>query len=135
MSSTFIYLNCAYSWWFVSLGVAILDNKEEEGLIIELDCNAKLGKDIIKGDPHDMSGNGKILWDIIQRRSCTVVNSTEKCKGVITRSRMKSGIKEESVLATSDKWIFNRVEQKNRRQKCKNISYHFLNNFATKFPF
>ena len=68
------------------------------GMVIEMDCNAKLGKKIIKGDPHDMSGNGKLLQEMIQRRNCTVVNSTEKCKGVITRSRMKGKKKEESVI-------------------------------------
>ena len=68
------------------------------GLIIEMDANAKLGKEIIEGDPHEMSSNGKLLWGILSRRSCTVVNSTEKCEGVITRSRMKKDVKEESVI-------------------------------------
>ena len=78
---------------------AIISCEERNcGLIIEMDCNAKLGKEIIKGDPHEMSNNGKMLWDIMIRRNCTVVNSTEICNGVITRSRMKSGVKEESVL-------------------------------------
>ena len=63
-----------------------------------MDCNAKLGKEIIKGDPHDMSSNGKLLWDIIQRRDCMVVNASEKCQGVITRSRLKNGVKEASVI-------------------------------------
>ena len=68
------------------------------GLIVEMDCNAKLGKTIIQGDPHEMSSNGKLLWDIIQRRDCCVVNATEKCEGTITRSRIKGGTKEESVI-------------------------------------
>ena len=69
------------------------------GLIIEMDCNAKLGKEVIQGDPHDMSNNGKLLWDIVQRRDCVVVNSlSDKCNGVITRSRMKSGVLEQSVI-------------------------------------
>ena len=68
------------------------------GLVVEMDCNAKLGKDIIKGDPHEMSSNGKLLWDIVQRRECTVVNTMDQCCGVITRSRMKGKVKEESIL-------------------------------------
>ena len=60
------------------------------GLIAEMDCNAKLGKEIIKGDPNNMSVNGKILWDLIERRDCMVVNTSEKCKGIITRSKIKS---------------------------------------------
>ena len=85
--------------FYCALEEAIVSCEERNcGIIIELDCNAKLGKDIIRGDPHDISRNGKLLWEMIQRRSCTVVNSSEKCKGVITRSRMKSGKKEESVI-------------------------------------
>ena len=76
----------------------VLCEQRNCGLIIEMDCNAKLGKEIIKGDPHDMSSNGKLLWDIIQRRDCMVVNASEKCQGVITRSRLKNGVKEASVI-------------------------------------
>ena len=67
---------------------------EQEGcaLIAELDCNAKLGCDIIKGDPNTISNNGKMLLDILERRQCMVVNGSEKCIGTITRSRMKGGI-------------------------------------------
>ena len=73
---------------------------EQEGyaLIAELDCNAKLGCGIIEGDPNTMSSNGKILWDIIMRRECSILNGSDKCTGTITRSRMKSGVKEESIL-------------------------------------
>ena len=68
--------------FYCTLDEAIVACEEREcGLIMELDCNAKLGKSIIKGDPHDMTNNGRLLWDIIQRRDCTVVNSTEKCRG------------------------------------------------------
>ena len=68
------------------------------GLIAELDFNAKLGMEIIKGDPNPMSVNGRLMWEIVQRQECTVVNATELCKGTLTRSRMKKDIKEESVL-------------------------------------
>ena len=68
------------------------------GFIAELDFNAKLGMEVLKGDPNAMSENGKLMWDIVQRHECTVVNTTELCKGTITRSRMKKEIKEESVL-------------------------------------
>ena len=85
--------------FYSTLEEEILRCEEDDcGLIAELDCNAKLGNQIITGDPNNMSSNGKIFWDIIQRRECTVVNATEKCEGCITRSRTKAGIKEESVL-------------------------------------
>ena len=72
--------------------------KENCALIAELDCNAKLGNEIIKGDPNTISANGRILQDILERRECVVVNASDKCTGTITRSRMKGGSKEESVL-------------------------------------
>ena len=46
----------------------------DRGVIIELDANAKLGKDVIKGDPHKMSENGKLLMEIIHRQNLFVVN-------------------------------------------------------------
>ena len=72
--------------------------QENCALIAELDCNAKLGTGIIEGDPHTMSSNGKVLWDILERRGCSVINGSDKCKGTITRSRMKGGVEEKSVL-------------------------------------
>jgi exonuclease III len=76
----------------------LLCEQENCGLIAELDCNAKLGKELIQGDPNTMSNNGKMLWEIMERRECTVINTTKKCNGVITRSRQKGKTKEESVL-------------------------------------
>lgn len=66
--------------------------------IIELDCNAKLGKEVIKGDPKEMSENGKLLWDIVQRRNLVVGNALDKCEGVITRKRETITGIEESVI-------------------------------------
>ena len=34
-------------------------------VVIEMDCNAKLGSSIIKGDPHQMSENGAMLNEIL----------------------------------------------------------------------
>ena len=72
--------------------------QENCALIAELDCNAKLGRGIIEGDPHIMSCNGKVLWDILERRGCSVINGSDRCTGTIKRSRMKGGILEKSVL-------------------------------------
>jgi exonuclease III len=76
----------------------MLCEQENCGLVAELDCNAKLGKELIEGDPNVMSNNGKMLWEIMERRECTVVNTTKECNGVITRSIQKGKTKEESVL-------------------------------------
>ena len=50
--------------------------------------NSKFGKSVIKDDPSDkMSDNGKILFDIIESENLVLVNSTNKCKGTISRYR------------------------------------------------
>ena len=66
--------------------------------LVQLDANAKVGKDIIKNDPNEMSKNGQLLWDIVERRNLFIVNSSEKCKGLITRSRETIAGKEESII-------------------------------------
>ena len=64
-----------------------------------MDANSKLGPDIIKGDPHCQSENGKLLAAIIKRHVLVVMNSSEKkCTGKITRRRITSKIKEESII-------------------------------------
>ena len=44
-------------------------------IIIEMDSNSKLGPDIIPGDPHQQTNNGKLLAGIIQRHGLIVANS------------------------------------------------------------
>ena len=100
--------------FYSTLEAEILKCEEHNcGLIAEMDCNAKLGNQLIPGDPNAMSTNGKFLWDIIERRCCIVVNATDKCNGTITRSRLKGGKKEESVLdyVVVNPLIFPYVEQ------------------------
>ena len=55
---------------------------------VELDGNGKFGGDIIRGDPHEMTQNGKILYDILTRNNLILVNSTSKSSGLITRQKM-----------------------------------------------
>ena len=40
-----------------------------KSILIELDANSKLGNDIIPGDPHSQSENGKLLAGIIRRHN------------------------------------------------------------------
>ena len=49
-------------------------------------------------DKHPMSRNGKILVAIIDRHSLFVVNSSDKCNGLITRRRVTTQRTEESSL-------------------------------------
>ena len=84
--------------------LAILDQEIENAKIsnclvcIQMDANAKFGKDVINGDPNELSSNGELLLDLITRKSLILVNSTDKCLGIITRERVKGNKTERSVL-------------------------------------
>ena len=53
-----------------------------------MDANAKVGNTIIKEDPHNMTNNGKLLLDVVQRQGLIIGNSLDICKGLITRERL-----------------------------------------------
>ena len=61
------------------------------------DLDAKLGKDIIKGDIHDMSTNGEHLMSITEKYNLTVVNSLDICRGLFTGVNNKNTM-EKSIL-------------------------------------
>ena len=67
-------------------------------VIIELDANAKLGSQLVPGDPHQQSVNGSILAGIISRQNLIVCNSLSLTTGVITRQRTTINGEEESVI-------------------------------------
>ena len=67
-------------------------------ICIEMDANSKLGQKIIKGDPRDISKNGKLLKQVVDENNLVVVNGTELCDGVLTRQRKTVDRNEESVL-------------------------------------
>ena len=61
------------------------------------DLNAKLGKDIIKEDIHDMSTNGEHLMSIIEKYNLTLVNSLDIFRGLFTKVNNKNTM-EKSIL-------------------------------------
>ena len=65
---------------------------------MEMDANAKLGPNIVKGDPKEQTNNGKLLLDVVKENDLTIVNGTNLCEDVITRSRKTVNNTEESVL-------------------------------------
>ena len=67
-------------------------------LCVSMDANAKLGKNCIEGDPHNISQNGRLLLNIIDRLNLVVVNSTNKCHGKITRMKKVKNKVEESII-------------------------------------
>lgn len=71
---------------------------EDKSIVIEMDANAKLGDEIINLDPHKISENGKILYEIMERQNLVAVNSMELCNGVITRHRDTINGEEKSAI-------------------------------------
>ena len=83
---------------------SVLDQQIENAMnndcmvCVQLDANGKVGRELINGDPHDISPKGQLLIDLIERKCLILVNGTDKCYGVITRMRNKKGKMEKSVL-------------------------------------
>ena len=71
---------------------------EGKSIFIELDANSKLGKELIPGDMHSQTENGKLLADIIDRHGLVLGNSMDVCKGLVTRKRTTKTAIEESII-------------------------------------
>ena len=65
---------------------------------VEMDANAKLGSDSIKGDPHPQSQNGELLHAIIVRNNLSLCNNSKDCTGIITRRKQTIKGLEESII-------------------------------------
>ena len=71
----------------------------DSGFILHFDGNLWAGPNLVPGDPRPQNQNGKLFMDFLSRHpNLTVVNSLPICEGLITRSRIKEGIPERSVL-------------------------------------
>ena len=86
------------SYWHELEAEVIRAKDSNRNIIIQMDANAKLGSNIIKGDPHKMSNNGKLLHDLIKRQDLLVVNSLDICNGSITRERTVENKCEKSLI-------------------------------------
>ena len=86
--------------FFNALEEEIVKAKTNDKLVyIQMDANCKLGPQIIEGDTHSQSVNGKILSGIIKRNALSVINSSkEKCKGKFTRVRSTKHKQEQSII-------------------------------------
>ena len=87
-----------YKFW-QEVEEEILNAKDNNCLLLmQLDANAKIGKENLKNDPNNISSNGKILLDICERQNLTITNTLDICKGVITRERITRNNVERSVI-------------------------------------
>ena len=74
-------------------------SKTNAGFVLHFDGNLWAGSSIIPGDPKTQNRNGKMFQDFFNRHpQLSVVNSLSLCEGLITRSRLRDGQLEESVL-------------------------------------
>ena len=67
-------------------------------VFIEMDSNAKLGKELVTGDPHSQTVNGQHLAWVIEENDLVVVNGSKVSEGIITRYRETVNGVEEAVL-------------------------------------
>ena len=73
--------------------------KAGAGFILQFDGNLWAGNKIIPNDPRPQNKNGQFFEQFLRRNPrLTVVNALPQCRGLVTRSRIKEGVKEESVL-------------------------------------
>ena len=85
-------------WHFIDEEVSTAWNVGS-GFILQFDGNLWAGSGIIPGDPRNQNKNGKLFQEFLSRHpNLTVVNALTLCQGLITRSRIKEGKPEESVL-------------------------------------
>ena len=74
-------------------------NQNSSGLVLHFDGNLWAGQNIVPGDPRIQNRNGKLFQSFLKRHPhLTVFNSLPLCEGLITRSRLRDGKWEKSVL-------------------------------------
>ena len=85
--------------FFMKLEMA-MEEANNKGLhfCAHIDGNAKIGKEVLTWDKHNMSENGRILLEIVERQDTVIVNSSSKCIGLITRQRKTVVGDEKSII-------------------------------------
>ena len=73
--------------------------KEQVGLVIEIDSNSWAGNELIPNDPNPQNYNGKLLEMFLKRnKGVYLVNSLQLCEGLITRKRHTQNRHEASAI-------------------------------------
>ena len=63
-----------------------------------MDVMCKGWERVIKGDPNNITNNGKIMMGIIEWKNLKIANSLAFCKGTITRERLFAKKADKSVI-------------------------------------
>ena len=100
-----------------------------DSVVLAGDFNAKLGKEHIPGDIHNISQNGRLLLNTLKTYDLVVLNSLRCCKGVFTRIK-NTNADEKSVLdyvfTTND--LSNLVKDITIDEEKINTPWHSLRN-------
>ena len=67
-------------------------------VVVQMDANAKIGREKFPLDPNEESKNGRIMIEMIDRQELTIANTVDKCIGAITRERVVSGVTQKAIL-------------------------------------
>ena len=85
-------------WKYLSEEVKSADERNV-GLIIQMDSNSWVGKEVIPSDPNEPNSNGKLMKKFLDENpALSVVNSLPCCLGSITRERSTILGEEKSIL-------------------------------------
>ena len=87
--------------FFIALDQEVMKAQMEgKAVFVYMDANSKLGQGYIPKDLHQMSKNGEVLCEIIEKNALIVANGLSKiCRGTITRERtIDGGNKERSTI-------------------------------------
>ena len=88
-----------HAFWSYLEEEVIAAKNAGSGFILQFDGNLWAGPDIIPGDPRPQNNNGRIFQQFLERnKNLSVVNALPICEGLITRSRVKNGVEEQSIL-------------------------------------
>ena len=87
-----------YNFW-QEIENEVIAAKENDCLIlVQMDANAKIGREKHPMDPNEESKNGKIMTEMVERQQLTIGNTVDKCRGAITRERVVLGNTEKAIL-------------------------------------
>ena len=65
----------------------IFQNAEIDNWLLEFDANAKVGPNVIFGDPNQQWPHGRKLMDMVERNNLIICNSSDRLKRLITQQR------------------------------------------------
>ena len=79
-------------WQFLEREVANAD-MAGVGIVLQMDSNCHLGKELIENDVNPQNANGKMFAHFLERNQhLTLINSLSLCEGFITRMRKTSKV-------------------------------------------